>query len=83
MVAADGNIYVADAHNYRVQKFDSEGKFLATWGTSGTWQGQFQDPTDLVVDRNGNLHVADSGNFRVQWLDAEGNYVAATVNFPG
>jgi len=42
-VAVDGsaNIYVADAGNNRVQKFTASGTFLATWGESGTGDGQF------------------------------------------
>ncbi len=33
-VATDssGNVYVSDRNNHRIQKFDSEGFFLATWG---------------------------------------------------
>ena len=33
-VDSDGNIYVADTFNYRIQKFDSTGTFLTKWGTS-------------------------------------------------
>jgi Ca2+-binding RTX toxin-like protein len=29
---ATGNVYVADQYNYRIQKFDSSGGFLAAWG---------------------------------------------------
>ncbi len=49
---------------------------MSSWGRSGTWKGQFQDPVDLVVEPDGQMHVADSGNFRLQWLTAEGEYVA-------
>jgi len=31
----DGNILVADTWNHRIQKSDSEGKFLLQWGVSG------------------------------------------------
>jgi hypothetical protein len=34
-------VYVVDAGNYRIQKFDSKGIFITKWGTSGTADGQF------------------------------------------
>src|SRR2546426_7256 len=42
-VTADpnGNVYVADAYNNRVQKFTSTGSYLTQWGSSGAGNGQF------------------------------------------
>ena len=37
----DGNVYVADVRNSRIQKFDANGVFLTKWGTFGTGDGQF------------------------------------------
>ena len=39
-VADDGEIYVADTWNHRIQRFDSDGRFLNLWGTLGDSQGQ-------------------------------------------
>ena len=38
-VASDGSVYVADAGNYRVQKFTAEGVFISKWGAEGTGDG--------------------------------------------
>jgi DNA-binding beta-propeller fold protein YncE len=67
-VAADeqGNIYVADYSNNRIQKFDNNGQFLAKWGTEGIGDDQFIHPTALTVDLEGNVYVADFGNNRIQ-----------------
>ena len=35
VVDADGNVYVVDTGNHRVQKFTSDGEFLLKWGTLG------------------------------------------------
>ena len=45
-VATDsaGNVYVADAYNDRIQKFDSSGTFITKWGSQGTGDGQFNAP---------------------------------------
>jgi DNA-binding beta-propeller fold protein YncE len=32
-VDSDGNVYVADGNNYRIQKFNSKGVFLDKWGS--------------------------------------------------
>ncbi len=67
-----GNVYVADTWNHRIEKFDSNGKFLTTWGTNGDTRGnvqsvptQFYGPRAIAVDPQGNLYVTDTGNKRV------------------
>jgi len=40
-VDANGNLYILDSGNYRIQKFDLDGKFIATFGRKG------QGPSDL------------------------------------
>ena len=47
---ADGNIYVADWRNDRIQKFTSDGEFLQTWGGSDAEDGAFNRPSGLAVD---------------------------------
>ncbi len=81
-VAADleGNIYVMDTNNFRVQKFDSEGNFLLMWGSKGNGDGQFGDilnPREgrLAVDMQGNVYVIDLKNRRIQKFDSNGNYL--------
>ena len=34
----------------RVQKFDSEGKFIKMWGKEGSKKGQFVHQHDITVD---------------------------------
>jgi len=71
-VAADssGNVYVADTGNHRIQKFDSEGNFLAKWGEQGSGNGMFNDPEGIAVDGSGNVYVTDQSNHRVQKFGA-------------
>ena len=38
---SNGNIYVPDTGNHRIQKFDREGNYLDQWGTFGSGNGQF------------------------------------------
>ncbi|HEX8531437.1 MAG TPA: hypothetical protein VF646_15505, partial [Cytophagales bacterium] len=60
-VDAQGNVYVADQYNHRVQKLSSTGTFIAQFGSDGWEAGQFSTPTGVAVDAQGNVYVAASG----------------------
>lgn len=73
---ANGNVYVADAGNHRVQKFDSSGTYITQFGESGSGDGQFSYPTSVAIDASGNSYVVDMGNVRIEKFDQDGNYLA-------
>jgi len=70
-----GNIYIADFRNYRIQKFDSYGRYIASWGEEGDAPGQFADPCGVAVGGGGNVYVADTFNNRVQVFTQAGKYL--------
>lgn len=60
-------IYVVDKVNDRIQKFDSNGKFLLKWGSWGIGPGQILNPEGIGIDsRTGDIYVADENNNRIQ-----------------
>ena len=71
----DGNVYVADSSNNRIQKFGLSGAFLAKWGSSGNAEGQFNKPYGVAVDADGNVYVADTNNHRVQKFTSSGEFL--------
>jgi tripartite motif-containing protein 71 len=75
-VGGDGNVYVVDVLNDRVQKFSPTHQFVAEWGTSGSGDGQFSVPSDITIDQNGYLYVVDSGNSRIQKFNQDGSFVS-------
>jgi DNA-binding beta-propeller fold protein YncE len=79
---AAGNIYVADGlgTNSRIAKFDKNGKFVRSWGQTGTANGQFRQPRAIAVDSQGLVYVADAGNRRIQVFDGDGNFKTKFVN---
>ncbi len=85
LVAPNGDIFVADGHgsagNNRIVKFDSEGNFIKTWGTTGAEAGEFRDPHALAMDSKGRLYVGDRGNSRTQIFDQDGNWIATWTQF--
>jgi len=76
-IDAEGNLYVTDTGNKRVQKFSPEGEFLGQWGGFGTSPGQFNEPVGIAIDSDGNIYVADTWNRRVQKFDASFNFLKA------
>ncbi|QGG57371.1 S-layer homology domain-containing protein [Paenibacillus sp. B01] len=73
-VDSNGNIYVADRGNHRIQKLDISTNTWSEWGKAGGGAGkglgEFDTPNGVTVDRAGNVYVADSNNHRIQKLEA-------------
>ena len=70
-----GNVFVADANNHRVQKFNSSGVYDSQWGSFGSGDGQFNFLHGLSVDGAGNVYVVDNQLDRVQKFDGNGNFI--------
>ncbi len=73
-VGPDGNLYIADSGNHRIQVLDSEGNFLREWGQFGPGPGQFSEPWGIAVDSQ-YVYVADTWNYRVQKFTLDGEFV--------
>jgi len=72
----DGNLYLLDVGNSRVQVFDKDLRFIRAFGSFGRGEGQFNMPSDLAFDRQGKtLFVLDSYNYRVEAFDKDGNFL--------
>jgi len=71
VVDNQGNLYVNDAFNFRVQKFDPQGRFLKSYGYLGDTFGAFARPKGLDVDRDGHLYVVDAAFENVQIFDVQ------------
>ena len=71
-VDADGNVYVSDTFNDRVEVFDADGNLVRTWGKAGDGPGYFARPKGIAVDSDGHVWVADSVQDRLQVFTPEG-----------
>lgn len=79
-VDGEGNIYVADTWNHRIQKFDRDGQFITMWGVFESTGGElgkpfaFYGPRQVIVGRDGKIYVMDTGNKRVQAFNPDGSF---------
>lgn len=72
-IGKNGQIYVVDGGNFRVQIFDRAGKYLQSFGSVGKQLGNFARPKEIASDPDGNVYVVDAafGNFQI--FSAEGD----------
>lgn len=71
-VDKDGNIYVTDTLNDRVEIFDADGSFISTFGKAGDGPGFFARPKGIAVDSDGHIWVADEMQDRLQVFNKDG-----------
>jgi sugar lactone lactonase YvrE len=73
-VDREGNVYVLDSGNHRIQEFDAEGHYLASFGRHGQGPGEFQYPQSIDIDEKGYIYVSDSGNQKIHILEPDGTF---------
>jgi len=71
-VDGEGNVYVTDTLNDRVEVFDADGNFMRAFGKNGDGPGYFTRPKGIAVDGDGHVWVADEMQDRLQVFDREG-----------
>jgi DNA-binding beta-propeller fold protein YncE len=81
-VDKDGNVYVTDTLNWRVEVFDADGKFISQFGKHCDAIGCFKRPKGIAVDSDGHIWVVDTGMALVQAYDRDGELLGY-VGGPG
>lgn len=71
----EGNFYVTDSDNHRIQKYDPEGKYLLTIGREGQGPGEFRGLSLPRFDKDNHLYITDESNRRISFFDKDGQYL--------
>ena len=71
---SDENLYLSDEYFNKVTKFDREGNPISEWGRKGSGEGEFNQPSGLLV-RGEVMYVVDSRNNRVQMYTLDGDFI--------
>ena len=80
VVDADGNIYVVDSGNHRIQTLRPDGEFLHQIGPDVPAYGRLQFPSGLCAAARGNrevLYVVDTFNHRVLIAELDGTLLGS------
>jgi len=72
---SEGNIYVVDSGNNRIQKYDSEGNYVTTIGKEGQGPGELLQPSSIIIDNENNLQVINLRNFRIEKFTRDGEFL--------
>jgi hypothetical protein len=75
---SDGNIYVLDGENCRIQKFDKNGIYLQSIGRKGQGPGEFERPWGICFDSQRNIYVREMREIDI--FDANGKYKRTIVS---
>jgi len=70
-----GNIYIFDAGNSRIQKYDKNGKYIATVGRKGYGPGEFNGPIQFDMDMNGIIYVLNYNYSMLNILNSSGKEI--------
>jgi len=76
-VDAEGNLYVCDTMNNRIEVFDADGTFIREFGRAGDGPGSFARPKGVAIDSDGHIWVADGVQDRVQVFNQENQLLIA------
>jgi sugar lactone lactonase YvrE len=68
-IGPNGDVFVVETSNFRVQRFTPDGKHVRFYGAVGDTSGKFARPKGIAIDREGLMHVADAAFQNVQVFD--------------
>lgn len=72
----EGNVYVTDSLNFRVEIFDAEGNFISQFGQHCDAIGCFERPKGIAVDSDGHIWVVDTNLALVEIFNRDGELLA-------
>jgi tripartite motif-containing protein 71 len=81
-VDREGNVFVNEIGENRINIFNSNGTLISTWGSSGEDLGQFSHPHGNEIEDENNqdindvfVYIADQNNDRIQKFTKDGTFV--------
>jgi len=85
-VDGDGNLYVTDTFNDRLEIFDPDGNFISMFGRNGDGPADFERPKSVAIDHDGHIWVVDAAQNRVKVFNQQGRlliYFGEQGYYPG
>jgi len=73
-VDSEGNIFILDHGNCRIQKYDKTGNYLQTIGRKGQGPGEFEEPWGIYLDSEDKIYIYDSIRYNISFFGKNGNF---------
>lgn len=71
---SQNNLFALSTDN-KILKYSNIGKFLNFYGSIGSNEGRFNNPSAIAIDSKNNIYIADTNNHRIQQFDSDGNFI--------
>ena len=83
---SNGDIVITEGHGSKLNKsrvdiYSKDGKFLRSFASHGTGDGQLTEPHAVAVDRQDHIYVADRTSNRINVYDKTGKLLASWKQF--
>jgi DNA-binding beta-propeller fold protein YncE len=72
----EGNFYIADESDFKVRKFDPEGRLQSSWGDAGREFRPLKEPAGILIDGQGFVYVSDAKGSCVLKFAKNGKFVS-------
>lgn len=71
----NGDLFISDSMNFRIEQFTSEGKFIRHIGSAGSLIGSFSKLKGISVDSRGIIYTVDGLYDTVQMFNDKGEFL--------
>jgi|SRR5579871_5255738 len=83
---SNGDVVIIEGHGSKLNKsrvniYSRDGKFLRTFASHGTGDGQLTEPHAVTVDSQDRIYVADRTSNRINVYDKTGKFLASWKQF--
>ena len=69
-------LFTVDAVNHRIQRFDSKGQRINSWGSLGSGDGDLRRPSNIAINPvDGWLYLVDAVISRIIRYDTRGQFL--------
>lgn len=85
-VDREGNLYVTDTFNNRIEIFDADGQFISTFGRNGDGPADLERPKSVAIDCDGHVWIVDAAQNLVKVFTPQGRlliYFGGQGYYPG
>lgn len=70
-----GVLYVVESGTCQVQKLTTTGKFISSFGTRGSGNGQLNNPRGICLNSCGCVFISECGNNRISVFEDNGTFL--------